>query len=118
LSGNTPETFTDEDLVFLVEKQRLFMDSRLLEQNPLEQHVEGYREKIKYLEDEEFRITSIRAETPIFSDDARRCQITARQFWSKNFNITLVYTMTRDSEGRWKILGWYANTDEIGETDE
>lgn len=115
LSGNTVDKFTDGDLRILVEKERLLLHPELLEQNPIDDHVKGYENKIRTLKDNELRIMQVNSETPRFSNDGKLCSIGVTQYWNQivsgsDRHIDLVYNLKKEeTTGRWKIIGWYVN---------
>lgn len=115
LSGNLPNGYTDEDLNMLIEKQRKLLDSELLAINPLDAQMQGVREKLDYVAQENMRIIQIIQETPRFTDNATRCSINSNQYWSlKNkYNGTSysIYHLLKEedyaeTEGKWHIVGW------------
>ena len=117
ISGNTTNSFTDADLDIVVKKIRMLLHPELLELNPAEAHVSGYKEKMQYIKENDLRVLQVKAETPRFSEDAKICTIGSKQFWNKVVDnekdartLDYVFNIKKDGSGKWKILGWSLNS--------
>lgn len=108
------ETYTEDQLIQLVEKSRTLLDEQLLEKNPEDAYLEDLKADIDEFKLNEFTISSYSISNSIdveyFKEDGSEwarlyCTYNIRQK-TEIKSTPEVYLLRKDADGHWKIFGW------------